>query len=77
MLFVNICNQLGNCYLTDGRLEKALDNFELSLGMIKKVEEKIVKNGEAGSFIVKHLKNAFFISYGDGMEVHGKHSHER
>jgi len=40
MLFVNICNQLGNCYLTDGRLEKALDNFELSLGMIKKVEEE-------------------------------------
>lgn len=40
MLFVNICNQLGNCYLTDGRLEKALDNFELSLCMINKLEEE-------------------------------------
>ena len=40
MLFVNICNQLGNCYLNTDRLQKALDNFELSLRMITKIEDE-------------------------------------
>lgn len=38
MLFVNICNQLGNCYLINERLERALDNFNLSLQMLNKIE---------------------------------------
>ena len=37
ILFINICNQLGNCYLKLSQLEAAKDNFEQSLRLIAKV----------------------------------------
>ena len=38
ILFINICNQLGNCYLKTGDLKAAKENFEQSLRLIRKVE---------------------------------------
>lgn len=38
ILFINICNQLGNCYLRLSQLEAAKDNFEQSLRLISKVQ---------------------------------------
>ena len=42
MVYVNICNQLANCYLLikNKDLDKALENFELSLCMIYKMEKE-------------------------------------
>ena len=40
MILVNICNQLGNCYLRTKKLDYALDNFETSLCLINKVENE-------------------------------------
>ena len=40
MILVNICNQLGNCYLRTKKLDNALDNFETSLCLINKVENE-------------------------------------
>ena len=51
LLFINVCNQLGNCYLslainpqkTENRMdlfEKALDNFESSLCLINRMDDK-------------------------------------
>lgn len=40
MILVNICNQLGNCYLKYKKFDLALDNFENSLCLINKVENE-------------------------------------
>lgn len=40
MLFVNICNQLGNCYLQQKNIKRALENFEGSLVLINKIENE-------------------------------------
>lgn len=40
MLYINICNQLGNCYLKKQNVKKALENFEMSLVMIQKMESE-------------------------------------
>ena len=42
MIYVNICNQLANCYLLlpEKDLDKALENFELSLCTISKIESE-------------------------------------
>ena len=40
MLYINICNQLGNCYLKKNNLKKSLENFEMSLVMIQKMESE-------------------------------------
>ena len=37
ILFINVCNQLGNCYLRVGNLMAAKENFEQSLRLILKV----------------------------------------
>jgi tetratricopeptide (TPR) repeat protein len=34
LVFVNVCNQLGNCFLAKKFQKQALENFELSLSMI-------------------------------------------
>ena len=47
ILFINICNQLGNCYLKDGNLEAAKDNFEQSLRLIQKVDKTSDKISDA------------------------------
>ena len=47
ILFINICNQLGNCYLKVGNLEAAKDNFEQSLRLIHKVDKTTDKINEA------------------------------
>lgn len=41
LLYVNVCNMLGNCYLAVGMVQKALENFELSLSMINNMDSKI------------------------------------
>lgn len=38
MIYVNVCNQLGNCYLLKMNSERALQNFEISLNMISNIE---------------------------------------
>jgi len=38
VLFINTCNQLGNCYLNIRDLENAKENFEKSLLLIKKLD---------------------------------------
>ena len=38
MVFVNVCNQLGNCFLAKNFSRQALENFELSLCMINKLQ---------------------------------------
>ena len=38
VLFINICNQLGNCYLRINDLSAARDNFEQSIRLIGKVD---------------------------------------
>jgi len=50
MVYVNICNQLANCYLQtkDKDLTKALENFELSLCMINKMEAEKAVDGFDG-----------------------------
>ena len=56
MLFVNVCNQLGNCYLTKARSAKrkedqvkwmktALDNFESSLCLINRMVHSDLPDG--------------------------------
>ena len=40
MLFVNICNLLGNCYLKQNNIKRALENFEASLVLINKIENE-------------------------------------
>mmetsp|Transcript_40874 Transcript_40874/g.62294 ORF Transcript_40874/g.62294 Transcript_40874/m.62294 type:complete len:245 (+) Transcript_40874:501-1235(+) len=43
MLFINICHQLGTCYLQESRrksLDRALDNYELALVMINEAEQE-------------------------------------
>ena len=42
LMYINICNQLGNCYLQNEpvSLHRALDNFEFSLCMISKLESE-------------------------------------
>jgi tetratricopeptide (TPR) repeat protein len=42
LLFVNICNLLGNCYLQQNQLKKALDNYESSLCLINRMVENEV-----------------------------------
>lgn len=38
ILFINICNQLGNCYLKAGDIKAAKDTFEQSLRLIQKLD---------------------------------------
>jgi len=38
VLFINTCNQLGNCYLNIRDLVNARENFEKSLMLIKKLD---------------------------------------
>lgn len=40
LIYINICNQLGNCYLKIDDLTRALENFEISLSLINKLEDK-------------------------------------
>lgn len=40
MIYVNVCNQLANCYLQRQDTLKALSNFEISLSMISKIESE-------------------------------------
>ncbi len=37
MLYVNVCNQLGNCFLLKQNLQRAINHFEVSLCMINKI----------------------------------------
>lgn len=39
LLFVNLCNQLANCYLLMGDSRNALANFEQSLRLINSIEQ--------------------------------------
>ena len=39
LVFVNVCNQLANCYLLAQNLPQALDNFESSLCVINRMEQ--------------------------------------
>lgn len=58
MLFVNVCNMLGNCYLTLARsatkveagplLSSALDNFESSLCLINRIEPEGIPSNMVG-----------------------------
>lgn len=46
MLYVNVCNQLGNCFLLKQNLKRAVSHFEISLSMINKLQsEKIAEAG--------------------------------
>ena len=47
ILFINICNQLGNCYLKGGSLDAAKENFEQSLRLIQKVDKTSDKINDA------------------------------
>eukprot|EP00347_Sterkiella_histriomuscorum_P023783 403333405 len=40
LIYINICNQLGNCYLKIDDQTRALENFETSLSLINKLEDK-------------------------------------
>ncbi|CDW82633.1 tpr domain containing protein [Stylonychia lemnae] len=40
LIYINICNQLGNCYLKTNNSSKALENFEASMLLISKLEDK-------------------------------------
>lgn len=58
MIFVNVCNQLGNCYQIlahsakcsskEDFLEKALENFESSLCLIKNMKKGKVDDNLQG-----------------------------
>ena len=54
MVYVNICNQLANCYLLipDKDLDKALENFELSLSMIHKMEREQPETAQVSPLVV-------------------------
>jgi catabolite regulation protein CreA len=38
-MLVNVCNQLGNCYLREKNINQAKENFEQSLVLIWKLEK--------------------------------------
>lgn len=38
VLLINVCNQLGNCYLKEQRRSEARENFEQSLVLIGKLD---------------------------------------
>lgn len=40
LIYVNVCNQLGNCYMKCDYLDQALDNYQTSLYLISKLEDK-------------------------------------
>ena len=40
VLYINVCNQLGNCYFKLNESDKALENLQLSLLSIHKVRGK-------------------------------------
>jgi hypothetical protein len=40
VLYINVCNQLGNCYFKLNEVDKALENLQLSLLSIHKVRGK-------------------------------------
>lgn len=44
IIYINVCNQLGNCYLKMNDLNKALSNFEDSLFLINKYQDKSLIN---------------------------------
>ena len=46
ILFINICNQLGNCYLKAGSLSAAKETFEQSLRLIQKLDGTADKIGD-------------------------------
>jgi catabolite regulation protein CreA len=39
IMLVNVCNQLGNCYLSDKNISLAKENFEQSLVLIWKLDK--------------------------------------
>lgn len=58
LLYINVCNQLGNCYLRVDDQNKALDNFESSLCLINKGGDGLVSD----HIIAKICSNIALIS---------------
>ena len=59
---MNVCNQLGNCYLRVDELNSALDNFETSLALIQRNEPGFVNE----NIISKICSNIAMISGAKG-----------
>lgn len=75
ILFINVCNQLGNCYLRIGSLQAAKENFEQSLRLIQKVEKTSDKISD--TIIAKIYLNLGIIaeqmnSYENALYLHEK-----
>ena len=48
LIFINVCNQLANCYLVGENLPKALDNFESSLCVINRLDQAQISHKMVG-----------------------------
>ena len=75
ILFINICNQLGNCYLKEGNLEAAKDNFEQSLRLIQKVDKTSDKISDA--IVAKIYLNLGIIASHKGEHQSALYLHEK
>ena len=75
ILFINICNQLGNCYLKAGNLVAAKENFEQSLRLIQKVENTADKIGD--DIVAKIYLNLGIISTSCNLHQQALYQHEK
>jgi len=75
ILFINVCNQLGNCYLKVGDLEAAKSSFKQSLRLIKKVEGTVDRVGD--SIVGRIYLNLGIIATTQGDHEQALYLHEK
>ena len=75
IMFINICNQLGNCYLKVPNLVAARENFEQSLLLIRKLEGTQERVNDL--IIAKIYLNLGIIAQNQGEIDNALHYHNR